>query len=363
MPFCENYQCSLDWCMGTPELPGIMNRVFYISKSKIKEWPRLPKLASGLPSVLMYGGNFKFDPDCSFRYITVIGEKSQLTSEPQGEMPNQIQINKLTLVYPSVGPEATSLAAMLNNTDCVFIVQDMSGQYRVVGSKEYLTKVTVSQDNGQGTTGNASTTITIEAPDAWVAPFYTGVIEWLSPVEKMLIYKYGDLEMCATQWGLAMEDEDHFTVQTVLAGASNLPRGSICVRGEIPVNLDDHRFIVWRVRPPRKFSATNEQMVRAVDWEFDAESTALPRIVSAHNSYFKFISLSDGTALLVYALDDLTSFTGTVFFNLFEIKIINITMWDTSDPCLKFEVYNMFGVESLELLKWYVENKLHLSYN
>lgn len=66
--------------------------------------------------------------------------KSQLTSEAQGELPSQTQLNKLTAVHPGVGAEASAAAAYLNNNDNVFLVEDMKGKYRVVGSEAWTTK-------------------------------------------------------------------------------------------------------------------------------------------------------------------------------------------------------------------------------
>ena len=48
--------------------------------------------------------------------------------------------------------------------------------WRIVGSRFYETKTTVAQDNGQGATGNASTTISVEATDVCPAPFYQGTL-------------------------------------------------------------------------------------------------------------------------------------------------------------------------------------------
>ena len=80
------------------------------------------------------------------------------------------------MVHPGVGAEATAAAAYLNNSDNVFIVEDMKGNYRVVGSEKWETKTTVAQDLGQGATGTASTTISVEATDECPAPFYSGSI-------------------------------------------------------------------------------------------------------------------------------------------------------------------------------------------
>ena len=92
-------------------------------------------------------------------------------------MPSQTQLNKLTAVHPGVGPEAAAAASYLNNGDNVFIVEDMKGNFRVVGSERWQTNVKVGQDNGQGPTGATSTTIEVEATDEIPSPFYTGTLE------------------------------------------------------------------------------------------------------------------------------------------------------------------------------------------
>lgn len=174
---CNSIQQSLDWCMGTPELPGIKRRVYYLAKSQIAAFPIYERDARGRVTSATLKGSFTLVADAKWKYITVLADKSQLTSEAQGELPSQTQLNKLTAVHPGVGPDAAAAAAYLNNTDNVFIVEDMKGQYRVVGSEKWITKTTVAQDNGQGATGTCSTTISVEATDEVPAPFYVGTIE------------------------------------------------------------------------------------------------------------------------------------------------------------------------------------------
>ena len=176
MPNCSSLQKSLAWCQGTPEFPGIKRRLYYISKANIAKWPTLPTDAAGRPTGAVYQGSFVLVADANWKYIDILSEKSQLTSEAQGEVPSQTQLNKLTAVHPAVGPDATAASAYLNNSDNVFIIEDMKGKYRVVGSDMWNTKTTVAQDLGQGATGTASTTITAEAPDVVAAPFYEGEI-------------------------------------------------------------------------------------------------------------------------------------------------------------------------------------------
>ena len=176
MPDCSSIQRSLAWCQGRPELPGVKRRIYYISKYDILQWPNLPHDANGRLTGSAYVGDFTLRADASWKFIDIIPDKSQLTSEPQGEYPSQTQLNKLVAVHPSVGADATAAAAYLNNNDNVFLVEDMKGAFRVVGSDKWQTKTTVNQDLGQGAAGSASTTINVEAPDECPAPFYNGNI-------------------------------------------------------------------------------------------------------------------------------------------------------------------------------------------
>ena len=178
MPNCSPLQKSLAWCMGKPELPGIRKRIYYISKDQIAEWPTyIRDYYNRRAKKAAYSGDFVLVADAKWKYIDIIPEKSQLTSEPQGELPSQTQLNKLVAVFPGVSPEASATACYLNNSDNVFLVEDMKGFFRVVGCRKWFTKTTVSQDNGQGPTGNTSTTINVEAPDEVPSPFYMGIIE------------------------------------------------------------------------------------------------------------------------------------------------------------------------------------------
>lgn len=173
---CTSLQKSLGWCQGTPELPGVRRRIYYLSKVNIAAWPTLTRDDNGRATSATYTGSFTLKADAKWQFIDIVPEKSQLTSEAQGEYPSQTQLNKLSAVHPGVGAEASAAAAYLNNNDNVFIVEDMKGKYRVVGSEAWTTKTTVAQDLGQGATGTTSTTISVEATDECPAPFYEGTI-------------------------------------------------------------------------------------------------------------------------------------------------------------------------------------------
>lgn len=177
MPNCTNIQQSLDWCMGTPELPGIKRRVYYTSKNTVAKWPTFQRDEQGRAISPILQGSFTLVADAKWKFITILADKSQLTSEAQGEVPSQTQLNKATLVHPGVGPQASAASLYLNNSDNVFVVEDMKGNFRVLGSDRWLTKTTVAQDLGQGPTGTTSTTISVEATDEMPSPFYVGALD------------------------------------------------------------------------------------------------------------------------------------------------------------------------------------------
>ena len=173
---CSPLLGSLEWCEGKPVLPGIRRRLYYTSKSNIAKWPELEVDEYGRPISAILKGDFEMVADKFFHVIDVLVEKSGLTSEAQGEAPSQTQLNKLTAVHPAVDEKATMASAYMNNNDLVCLVQDMDGKYRMLGNEKWQGKATVAQDNGQGATGNASTTITFEHTDLIPAPFYEGSI-------------------------------------------------------------------------------------------------------------------------------------------------------------------------------------------
>lgn len=174
---CTSIQKSLGWCQGTPELPGVKRRIYFIAKSFIVGFPQLPRDELGRSTSAVLVGDFVLMADATWKYIDILPDKSQLTSEAQGELPSQTQLNKLVAVHPGVGKEASAAAAYINNTDNVFIVEDMKGNYRVLGNDKWTTKATVAQDLGQGATGTTSTTINVEATDEVLAPFYVGKLD------------------------------------------------------------------------------------------------------------------------------------------------------------------------------------------
>ena len=169
-------QDSLAWCQGKPEYPGIKRRVYFIDREKIVSWPTLPTNTEQQITSATYTGDFTLATGAQWKFVDVLPDKCQLVSESQGETPSITQLNRLTLVHPGVGEEATKAALYFNNVSCVFLVETIDGKFRVVGNDRWDTITKVSQDQGQGATGTTSTTIEAEVTDIVPAPFYAGEI-------------------------------------------------------------------------------------------------------------------------------------------------------------------------------------------
>ena len=173
---CTNILSKMEWCQGKPVLPGIRRRAYVIAANDIATWPDYERDSLGRPSSAELKGKFVLNESAKFKAIDHLADKAETKSEAQGEFPSQTFNNQVTLVHPEVGPEATAAITPFLNTECVVIVEDMYGRYRVFGSKNWPAKISPAQDLGQGATGTSSTTLTVAASDEVSMPFYAGQI-------------------------------------------------------------------------------------------------------------------------------------------------------------------------------------------
>lgn len=177
MKSCDAILESLDWCYGMPALSGMMSRLYVIPAAWLVKRPKYVLDKYGRPTSAVLTGSFETAADKKWQYIDIDPQRSHFTSEPQGEVPSQTQLNKLDALHPGVDERATIVASMLNNNNVVGIFQDMQGRARVLGSERYIPKWTHNQDGGEGNAGTTSTTIHCEVTDLTDAPFYVGEIE------------------------------------------------------------------------------------------------------------------------------------------------------------------------------------------
>lgn len=170
---------SLNWCDGKTSLPGIRQRVYFVKKSDIVSWPKLPPLegAKTMGELSTYKGNFVLAADKKWLSLDSLDAKSNVSAESQGEKPSRTSLNKATLKHAGTDEEATGFARQANADNLIYLVQQRNKKFRVMGSEEFDTDTKASQALGEGYTGEAGTTLEIEATDLCPAPFYVGKIE------------------------------------------------------------------------------------------------------------------------------------------------------------------------------------------
>lgn len=174
---CTSLQKSVEWCEGTPSYPGIKRKVYFIAKSQIVKFPTMPMDEFGNPTSSILTGDFVLAAEKKWLVLDVVPGKSGIDSEPQGESPSQMQLNKFEGFHNGAGAVATDATFNFNNTDCVYLIQEMDGSFRVLGNENWVTKSTVSQTSGKAPGDQKGTTFTAECFDVCPAPFYKGKIE------------------------------------------------------------------------------------------------------------------------------------------------------------------------------------------
>ena len=170
---------SLDFCDGKTVLPGIRPKVFFQKKSNVVTWPKLPDLegAKSMGALATYVGNFVLAADKKWLTLKSLSTKSNVTSEVQGENPSRTTLNKCSLKHPGTEEDAAGFCRQATADDLVYLVQQRNGKFRVMGCEEFETDTKPAQALGEGITGEAGTTLEIEATDLCPAPFYPGKIE------------------------------------------------------------------------------------------------------------------------------------------------------------------------------------------
>lgn len=171
---------GLDWCQGTPVLPGIRGKVYYLPKKDIVKWPTLPTVTGAstqhMANLATYDGNFELAADKVWLNLDVVDKSSNISSEAQGEQPCITSLNKATFLHPGTKEQITGFVRQANCDDLVYIVFEKDGKARVIGNEMYQTVTKASQASGSQPTDEAGTTIEVEVTDVCPAPFYPGDI-------------------------------------------------------------------------------------------------------------------------------------------------------------------------------------------
>lgn len=174
---CQTLFKSMGWCQGRTVKPGIRRHLYGVTNDQILKFPEIQRDELGRVKSSLLKGNFSLVEGAVWAVFDHLPNKAEFKSETQGEYPSQSYKVTCKFVYPGVDQAAADATVAFLNASGVFLVEDMDGNFRMIGSEDYDVVITSSRDNGQGPTGTAGTTITIEASMDVDAPFYIGVIE------------------------------------------------------------------------------------------------------------------------------------------------------------------------------------------
>lgn len=168
---------DIEFCRGKKSMPGTRAYVYFIKKSNIVAWPTVQtSTATSLAEAATLKGNFTLASDKTWNKIELIPNQQQLQCEQAGQWGSYIFKNTGTFVVPGTEEEVTGLASQLNNDNCVFLVPQRNGKFRLLGNEAYDCIVKPSLDTGKSSDDTNATTLTVEVEDELAAPFYPGDI-------------------------------------------------------------------------------------------------------------------------------------------------------------------------------------------
>lgn len=164
-------------CRGQKSLPGTRNHMFMTRKANVTKWPEWPDSeAALLEDVAKLKGDFELDADKKWVKIELVPNQNNIASERVGTYGSYLFKNTYTAVVPGSEEKQTALATELLNDDCIFLVPQRNGKYRLIGNNMFNTDITPALATGSTTEDTNAITFTIACEDTIAAPFYPGKI-------------------------------------------------------------------------------------------------------------------------------------------------------------------------------------------
>ena len=164
-------------CPGAKRLPGTGRRVFLAPRRYITALakPQLEKAAS-MKDYLVIKESHTMAADKKFIVAYLATDKSNFSSESQGEDGSKTMLNKLSIVFPGTEEEQSALASMLLNEDVIALIPQRNGKCRQYGDDNFECSVAPSQSSGSSVTDETSTTVELSVGCEPLPPFYYGDI-------------------------------------------------------------------------------------------------------------------------------------------------------------------------------------------
>ena len=162
-------------CPGEKRLPGVRAFGFFIPRRYITKLAEPQKeAATSLKDYLVIKDSHTIQADKVWFKVAFVTDKSSFSPEAQGEHGCKTMNLKATLILPGTEEEASALASILLNDDCIFMVPERNGKLRQFGDETFEVDVTPSQSSGAGIADETNTTLEISVSCETMPPFYFG---------------------------------------------------------------------------------------------------------------------------------------------------------------------------------------------
>jgi len=168
---------DVKFCRGKKSNPGTRSHFYMLKKSNVLDWPAVNANAASLAEVSTLVGDFTLAADKKWVRIDLVPNQNEVNSEQVGQWGSYMFKNTYNALVPGTEEEATGLAAELNNDNCIFLVPQRNGKYRLLGNEMFDCVVKPSLASGKTSDDTNATTLAIEVEDDIPAPFYAGKIE------------------------------------------------------------------------------------------------------------------------------------------------------------------------------------------
>lgn len=168
---------DLPSCKGQKSLPGTRNHMYLVRKANITAWPEWPDADTAtLEEVAKVKGDFTLAADKKWLKVELVPNQNNIASERVGTFGAYLFRNTYTAVVPGSEEKQTALAAELVNDDCIFLVPQRNGKYRLIGNQMFNVDISPALATGSTVEDTNAITFTIACEDTIPAPFYPGKI-------------------------------------------------------------------------------------------------------------------------------------------------------------------------------------------
>lgn len=167
---------------GSDNTPGIQQTIYYAPLEDIASLPVPDKddsaSATGtFADLVTITSDIVMKAGKQFHSMYVTLEDGDLKHEGQGEMDSMSFKNSLEFAHPGSKPEILGFAQWVKNNNIVFLVPEVDGQVRLLGSRAYPAKLqSAPGGTGKKSADGKKTTFTFHSSRKGPAPIFKGKV-------------------------------------------------------------------------------------------------------------------------------------------------------------------------------------------